>query len=161
MQHRPRSKDLATARAWIADGKISEASTLLRKCLERDPANAEVWFSMAQVARLAGDAGMALELIATALGRQPRKAEFLIEKATILAALGRVDEARSICERGLEFDRLNHDSHAALGRFHMLIGQREKAVLHLQAAARLRPDAAETFSLLGHILMDLGRWEEA
>ena len=155
------SKDVATARELINEGKLVEASTLLRRSLERDPANAEVWFLMAQVSRLAGDAPMALELIGTALARQSRKAEFLIEKAMILAALGRVVEARAICEGGLDLDKLNFESHVALGRYFISQGQSDNAVKHVRAAIKLRPNVAETYSLLGHILTEAGNWSEA
>ncbi|MBI2946241.1 MAG: tetratricopeptide repeat protein [Verrucomicrobia bacterium] len=154
-------EEIRTARELIRDGKLDEASTLLRRCLERDAANAEVWLLMAQVVRLAGDPKMALELIGTALSRQARRAEFLIEKAMILAALGRVAEARAICERGLDFDKLNFESHAALGRYHISLGQLDPAVRHLRAAIKLRPGIAETHSLLGHVLMDVGNWADA
>jgi len=156
-----KSRDISNARALIYDGKLDEASTLLRGCLQSDPANAEVWFLMAQVARLAGDPNMALELIGTALGRQPRKSEFLIEKGMILIALGRGAEARAICERGFDFDKLNCESHAALGRYHLAQGQPDSAVRHLRAAIQLQPRVAETHSLLGHVLMDAGHGAEA
>lgn len=161
MHQRPHAKTIASARDLIGEGKLTEASTLLRQCLERDPSNAEVWYLMAQIARLAGDAAMALELIGTALGQRQRKAEFLIEKASILAALGRAVEARAICESGLDLGRLNAEAHEALGRFWISQGQLEKACQHLQSATKLHPEVAETFSILGHVLMDLGRLEEA
>lgn len=154
-------KDLTTARELIDDGKIVEASALLRRCLERDPADTEVWFLMAQVSRLAGDPAMALELIGTALAQQRRKAEFLIEKGMILAALGRIVEARAICEGGLDSSKLNFDGHAALGRYHIAQGQLDKAAQHLRAAIKLRPNAAEPHCLLGHVLIDSGHWAEA
>jgi predicted O-linked N-acetylglucosamine transferase (SPINDLY family) len=156
-----KAKDIARARELINDGKLDEASTLLRAGLQNDPANAEVWFLMAQVARLAGDANMALELIGTALQRQSRKAEFLVEKAMILTALGRMAEARAICERSMDPGKLDFEGHAALGRYHLAQGQLDSAGRHLRAAIQLRPNVAEVHCLLGHVLMDAGNLAEA
>ncbi len=91
----------------LDDGRVVEGSALIRTRLSQDPHDAEALFLMAQVARIAGNLEIALGFLTSALGRQPNRCEFLVEKASVLDGLGRVKEAISAYRDVLYHDPRN------------------------------------------------------
>lgn len=161
MHDDPVPTDLAVARKLIEKGQLVEASNSLRALLESDPANAEAWFLMARLARLAGQLDMAAKMVATALASQPDTLEFLCEQAGILNELGQYERSAECHRRILRLDSGHFESHAALGRHHVEKGELQEAYRHLQAAAQLRPRDAEIYNLLGQVLLDAGVLDDA
>ncbi len=156
-----RPDDLAAARKLIDAGRLTEASSLLLELLEHSPAHPDAWFLMGQVARAAGKIQMAAKMVEAALARRSNSPEFLREHATILLDLGQKDQAAACHLRILELDPDNFDSNEALGRHYSANGQLNEAYRYLRSAARLRPNQAEIYNLLGQVLLDAGVLDEA
>ena len=91
-----------SARAVYLAGDIERAEALFVALAEEAPQHAEAWLHAAICAFKQGHVGPAYERVQAARKLAPADHEYLFQEAAIIAAMGRADEARAMCQRVLE-----------------------------------------------------------
>ncbi len=98
--------------------------------------------------------------IALKIGREDRLDQ-LFDEACTLHEAGLLDQAETLYYEILAADPAHSDSLHLLGLAEHQTGRVQRAVNHIEAAVRLRADAAHYRCNLGNALRDLGRLQEA
>ena len=146
---RQKPRDVAAIR-MLADigmrcGRLDEAETLLRYCLELAPEFHPARFSYAELLFGKLRYGKALGEIEAALAAEPGEPSYLLLKGAILAQSGRVDEALELFDRVLE--RYPGDAGIQLNRGRALqtAGRHADAVAAFRTALEIEPGLAEAW----------------
>jgi tetratricopeptide (TPR) repeat protein len=80
---------------------------------------------------------------------------------TLLADMGRTNEAMAHYQKALKLNPNNAEAHNNLGILLGKMGRTNEAMAHYQKALKLNPNFAEAYNDLGLLLMDMGRTDEA
>ena len=144
----------------IEDGGIVDASTKLREHLSSQPDDIKAYLLLAKIAKMIGNLELAGDLLAKALKTAPAAVHVLLAQGDVMMKLGREPEALRCFAKVLEIDSSNGEAHMALGRHYAGNFSFKEALHHLQLAAAVNP-TLEVNSLLGHVLVGLGRFDEA
>jgi tetratricopeptide (TPR) repeat protein len=142
-------------------GDAGTAATCYREALEIDPQFRLAAVSLGEVALTLGDAQAAARAFEVAL-EPPADPKAVRGTVSALESLGRIAEARRICEQILIREPDHAEAHATLG--YLLLKREydpEAALEHLDDALRLRPANSELHANRGIALHDLGRLDEA
>jgi protein O-GlcNAc transferase len=153
--------ELNQARAFLEQGLLNEAASILRSRVQRDASIAEDWFLMARIARLAGDLESAERMIDAAVELKSDQVEYWMEKGRVMTAFKGPLEAVAAYRRVLELDDDHFEAHSALGEIYSTRGQFQAALPHFERASRINPQSPDTQSQLGEILDRLGFGSEA
>jgi tetratricopeptide (TPR) repeat protein len=86
-------------------GDLVQARAALAEAVRLDPAFARAWYNLGLAQSALNEAGPALESLIRAETLEARDPMIPYARATILARLGRVNEARVAAQRALELDR--------------------------------------------------------
>ena len=95
------------------------------------------------------------------VGDSPRMAEPMVLLARSFANLGRLEEAKIWCEKGVSLDKLNPDSHSLLAAIYQELGLSEEPTASLKRAIYLDPGRIMAYFSLGHLLRQQGKLAEA
>ena len=103
----------------------------------------------------------ALELIASALPRNPRSADALANQALVLHRLGRGEEALESCDRALALRPEDAAILTSRGSILRQLKRFEGALASYDRALAIRPDSPEALNNRGNVLWQLERPDEA
>lgn len=141
---------LALGRSFIERGEFGKAVRELADAVERYPEHALLWYWLGSARSDAGDAAGALAALNRAIEIQPLSVDAIAKRASLLATLGRIDEAIADFTRVLDLDPVNHPkSWNNQGLLLLQTGQTDDAIESLETAVRLDPLMVEARLNLG------------
>ena len=142
-------------------GRLSEAEGLYRQILAIDPNNADGLHLLGVLAHETGHDEAAVDLIAKAITRNSRVADFHCNIGNALQGLGRLTEAKAHYRRAIRLNPNHAESHNNFGNALRGQGKLEEALREFRRALGVRPGYAEAHYNLGNTLLDQGRGDEA
>jgi Flp pilus assembly protein TadD len=83
-------------------GKLAEARRALEEAVKLDPQYAQAWYNLGLAHNALGNATLALDALLRAESIDAQSAQIPYARATILARMGRIEEARTAARRALE-----------------------------------------------------------
>ena len=90
---------------------MSQRIETLRSLIEQDPANSRFRYMLAMETANSGDLATAATVYEEVITRDPDYSAAYFHGGQTLEKLGRIDEARSFYQRGIEATTRNGDSH--------------------------------------------------
>jgi tetratricopeptide (TPR) repeat protein len=147
--------------ALLAEGRLEEADTNLRRAIELEPRLTEARLARAVVLRRRGALDEAQREVEAALEADPRNAGAFVTAGELAELQGDPGRARAFYEQALQ---RKPDAVRALERLALLeanAGQADRALAHVQQARRLRPDQRTIAISEAWVLERAGRHEEA
>jgi tetratricopeptide (TPR) repeat protein len=148
-------------RAWLETGEFAHAIASLRQAVALDATLAQAWLRMGAAFEKLGDAHSALAACQRAAAAEPGLAEAWFRAGALAHLMSRQDDAIAHFRRAAEagpatrFGRLGA-ARALLTKNHDVDAERV-----LQAAVAADPDDALALDLLGNLLVNWGRFDEA
>jgi predicted Zn-dependent protease len=142
-------------------GRFDEALDIARAITDKHPDLPVGYHSLARIARRRGQHAEALENLRAAAARASDDGWIKGEIAAVLRELGRLDEAQEIARAVADKWPDLPIGWRVLGAVARARGQREEALAHFQAAARI--DAGDLWNQIeiAALLRELGRLDEA
>ena len=140
---------------------MTRAEEVVRRALAADASRVEVHLALANIYRLTGRNGSAVEELRRVLAEQPTNDEARRRLGAIFESEGRNADALEQFEAAVDQRPtywLNHDQ---LGLFFYRSGRYEDAVRAFTRVTELYPDSAQSFQRLGVAYQALGRRAEA
>jgi len=150
---------LGIAYAGMNDKEKAEAH--YRKALELRPDYAEVMHNLGVLQLQQGTAAEQLESLAALLDAEPGNAGMRVEYARVLASEHRQEEAEREYRAALAQTPEPAPVRFALARIAYVRGDIAQALEHLMAAKAADPAFADTYDLLGLVLGEMQRLDEA
>lgn len=155
--HDPQMIGIAVA---LADGKLSEAETMLRQRLSQQPTDVAAIRLMAELAARIGRLGDSEKLLRRALDLAPGFTAARANLANVLYKQSRYEEAAKVLDEVLDRDPASPGNRnlmaATLGR----IGDYDEALKLYGELTETFPDHAKLQMSYGHMLKTVGRQEE-
>lgn len=160
---RPRDIDakLARARAHDAAGRGDKAAALYRQILKKDARHGGALHALGLMARQAGHATRAVQLLTRAADAAPEDPAVRCDLGNVLKALGRVDEAVVHHRRMAELCPDSPQALSNLGTTCAKAGQADQALDLLRRAVALDPGHAELRYNLGNVHLAAGNFADA
>lgn len=137
-------------------GQLTEAETLYRQVLQRNPQQVEALHFLGVLAAQHGQHEIATELIRRALDLNPQYADAWNNLGNVLTALKQPEEATDAYRRTIELSPANVSAYGNLGVILTQLGQIEEAVTACRQATTLAPGLAEGHFNLGTALLAQG-----
>ena len=147
--------------AWLETGDVANAIASLRSALTLDANLAHVWLSLAVAYERLGDARSAMTCYDRALGVQPSLAEAWFRSGALAQTLSRADDAIARFRRAGETGPTTRFGRLGAARALLTMNLDEQAERVLREAVAADPDDAAAHDLLGNLLSDWGRFDEA
>ncbi len=147
--------------AWLETGEFANAIACFRRALTLDAALADVWVSLGVAYERLGDARSAMTCYDRATGVQPSLAEAWFRSGALAHSLGRMDDAITRFRRANETGPTTRFGRLGAARALLTTNLDEDAERVLRDAVAVDPDNAVAHDLLGHLLADWGRFDEA
>jgi tetratricopeptide (TPR) repeat protein len=145
---------------WQQCGGYRDVETFYRRIITENP---DCWLAHNNLGNLLWRAGRPQEAVGhyeAALRLKPDFLESIINLADVLMQQGDLPAAAERYEQALQL-KPDFTGHLALARLWERLGRRSEAIVHLQAALRIKPDLASGHQLLGDLLTEAGRTQEA
>lgn len=158
---RPIQAELAQALAFHRAGDLTAAERGYRAVLGAAPEHADAQHLLGVLLHQLGRNGEAASLIAEAISRNGRVAEYHANLGLALHALDRLEEAEAAYRRALALREAFPEAHNSLGSALQDRGRLEEAVSHYRRALALRSDYADALTNLGTALRAMDRYGEA
>lgn len=147
--------------AWLQIGEFANAIASLRGALSLDQGLADAWLGLGIAYERSGDARSALTAYDRATGVQPASAEAWYRSGALAHTLGRMDDAIARFRRADEAGPQTRFGRLGAARALLMTDLDEAAERVLREAVAADPDNADAHDLLGHLLADWGRFDEA
>jgi tetratricopeptide (TPR) repeat protein len=141
--------------------QLDEAEKCFRRSIELEPRQPLVLADLAELVRLGGSSGEALELSKQALGLEPELVPALVTQAHALRAEGRHAEAVEPLKKAIELDPDDAWTLADLGDTLLMEGDADGALEVLDKALELAPDHVFALATKGQALRLLGMLDES
>ena len=129
--------------------------------MERDETLPEAQISLARALTIEWDWEGAERAYLRVLELNPGNADAELSYASVLANLGRLDEAEGHFRRARELDPMSPLVNAWLGQYLVLSGEPERAIEQLHHTLSLAPDFMNAHLFLGQAYLELGRDADA
>jgi protein O-GlcNAc transferase len=142
-------------------GRLQEAEEIYRDILKAVPNNFDCLHLLGVAQLQRGNYHDALQLIDTALSKNPRSAIACNNRGAALRAMGRLTDALSAFAAALALDPEYSDALSNQGAVLNELGRNEEALASYDKALAIKPDTAEALNNQGKILGELKRNEEA
>lgn len=149
-------------------GRAGEAKASFEQAVQIRPTYMDAWLALASVEIDADDLKTAEEHASKAFDLEPTNpkcrrvmADLQHLKANELARIGKMDEAEKAYQAGIQLDPGIPLLHAGLGMVYVATRRQEQALPELRLFAEQSPNDPQAYSLLAHVLIDLGRKAEA
>lgn len=127
----------------VAQEKLDDAESWLRKAVDADPEAAEYWNSLGEVLRLLGRCDEAVSAYRQAQALAPEAATIVNNLAVGLAGLGQAEEAKSCFRRAIELDPADPHPYSNLGVVLEFEGKDEEALRCYEKALKCKHDFLE------------------
>jgi tetratricopeptide (TPR) repeat protein len=147
--------------AWLEAGEFANAIASLRNVLAFDQTRADVWLSLAIAYERQGDARSALTAYDRTTGVQPSFTEAWYRSGALAHTLGRMDDAIARFRRAEETGPRTRYGRLGAARALLTTNFDHDAERVLREAVAEDPDNAIAHDLLGHLMADWGRFDEA
>ena len=148
-------------RAWLDTGEFAKAIACLRCALTLDAALADVWVSLGIAYERSGDGRSAMTAYDRATGVQPALAEAWFRSGALAHTLGRMDDAIVRFRRADDSGPQTRFGRLGAARALLTLNLDRDAECVLREAVAVEPDNAVAHDLLGHLLANWGRFDEA
>lgn len=145
----------------VADSVVPRAREAARRALELDPELAEAHASMGALHVYRKDGPAMLWEFERAAELKPSYAQGRLWLGYFRVVLGRLDEGLPELVRAAQLDPLSSVIRADLALSYVFADSLEKALREARRAEELQPDFAFAIHVVGVVLSDLGRQEEA
>lgn len=142
-------------------GRIDQALYCWQRVLELEPEYLGVRERIAHCYRLQGKLDEARELYLEELRSDPGNTDLLMQLAELCLQTNDADAAAAKLEQILELVPDHPGAQLALGKIRVLQGKPETGLEHLDEAARLGAEDADTCSWAGEALLRMGKFPEA
>jgi tetratricopeptide (TPR) repeat protein len=142
-------------------GDLARAEQVYRQLLQRQPADARVWYFLAALCQVQGRLTEAIEYFQQALRLAPQFAEAEHDLAIAYLLAHQPTLAEPHLRRALELKPDFANAHNNLGIFLTEQGKLEEALSHFRESVRLQPESPDFHRGLGSVLRNLGRLDEA
>ena len=149
---------LQEALAQHQSGRLDEAVTQYRRCLERAPEDAGVWANLGIALKVLGDLNDALEACGRAAALDASNANAHNNLGIVQMAMGRLVEATQSYRRALAIDPKFHECWTNLGLAQSALGNPEAAADSFRAVLRLQPDYTEALVQLIYHALQICDW---
>jgi tetratricopeptide (TPR) repeat protein len=151
----------ALGRAWLEMGELANAIGSLRSAVSLDAAMVDAWLDLGTAYERAGDPRSALTCYDRATAVQPSFAQAWFRSAELAQSLGRTDDAIARFQRATEAGPTTRFGRQGAARALLAMNHDQKAEAVLREAIAVDPDDAVSQDLLGHLLSNWGRFDEA
>jgi uncharacterized protein (TIGR02466 family) len=142
-------------------GRLDEAVSAYRRCLELQPAFAQAQVNLGSALEALGRQEDAADAYQAAIKIDPAMAGAHLSLGGVLEDQGRLDEAVTAYRTAVELQPSFAEAHYNLGGALRALGHLEDSVAAYGRAIALRPNLAQAHSNLGYVLQELGRIDEA
>ena len=142
-------------------GKLKEAEYCYQLVLRDNPEHPEALNLLGTLASKAKNHGIAIECLTKAVNAQPKNVYYRNNLGFCLNSARRAREAIPHFEKAIAVDPRMVEPLMGLAHSHRLLGEGEEAERTYRRALVLAPDNNRLKSLLGEVLIDLGRIKEA
>jgi tetratricopeptide (TPR) repeat protein len=164
--HQPAADRLVQAAAAdLANGRVTQAASLLEQALRADPRHKMALTKQAELALIDKDPQRALALTDTVLAIEPHFAPAWHQRAAAFWSAGRQTEALQAARKAVDIQPPNPEFRLRLARFGAWTGHgtdTRNALAPLLAAERHDPvNHAAALSMLGELAIAEGRFDEA
>jgi len=160
-----RPNDAATVsdlgRACLETGDLARAIDTLRQAVSLDGKLVDAWLRLGLAYERAGDARSAMTCYDRATSVQPSFAEAWLRSGELAHAQGRLDDAIVRFRRAQQADPDSRFGWLGCARAFLTRNLDAEAELALQKAIAADPGNADAHELLGHLLSNWGRFDEA
>ncbi len=136
----------------LAQGRASDAATLLRHAITQDPAVPAFHRTLALACRAQGDLAGAKAAYESALRLEPDDVPTLVKLGTVCTKLGHLGDARQSLDDAVRASPQFAEAHLRQGELYLEEGSPARAVEACRHAARLEPGAARAHVALGWAL---------
>ena len=147
--------------ACLESGDFTNALACFRQALSLDQSLAGAWVDLGRTYESLGDARSALTAYDRATGVQPSLAEAWFRSGSLAHSLGRMDDAIARFRRADEVAPQTRFGRLGAARALLTTNRDQEAERVLREAVAADPDNAIAHDLLGHLLADWGRFDEA
>jgi len=142
-------------------GRRTEADSIYREILARDPTHAEALHRLGQIAKQEGQLPQAAELMQRAIAADGARASYHCHLGIVLCELGRITEAEASLRTALALEPHDADALNQLGTALYLQNRCPEAEVSYREALRLHPDHPMTLNNLGNALRGQRQYAEA
>ena len=142
-------------------GRLSEAETLYRRVLERDPDNARAMHFLGVLAHQVGRNDVAADLIARSIAIDPTVPACYANLTVVLQALGRLEKAVECGRRAIDLAPGAALGYINLGAALQAAGHMDEAMRCYERGIALDPAQPDAHKYLGVALATAGRLREA
>jgi tetratricopeptide (TPR) repeat protein len=147
--------------AWLEVGESARAIASFRDALSLDQRSPDAWLGLAMAYETVGDAGSAMTAYDRATSVQPTFAQAWFRSGALAHTLGRIDDAIARFRRAQDAAPTDRFGRLGAARALLTVNRDEEAERVLREAVAADPDNAIAHDLLGHVLADWGRFDEA
>ena len=142
-------------------GRLSEAETIYRGILSREPTHADALHLLGAIALQSGKLDASIELIQRAISVKPAAPNYLSNLGKALREKGQFDESIAACGRAIALKPDFFEAHNNLGCALLSKGEIDAAIAAYQEAVRLKPSSAEAHCNLSNALQAKGLLDES
>ncbi len=141
--------------------RLPEAMESYRKVLAIDPANVQARFNLGCIYLQMKQFDETLECMDQVVERAPEIPEPHNNRGTALLRLGRYAEAVAAFSRALELNPQSAEAYNNRGEAQLQLRNLESALADVSRAIELRPQQGESRFLMGRLLREMKRYDEA
>ncbi|MBT3887304.1 MAG: glycosyltransferase family protein [Rhodospirillaceae bacterium] len=142
-------------------GDVDGAVGIYRELVELEPENGDLWHLLGVAVHQKGNAGLAAELIETAISLNAEAPDYYANLAMVRRAMDDDDAAETALRRAIDIDPGHARSHSNLAGVLRSRGDFSGALAAAETAVALNADDAEAHNNLGNALKDGGRTMDA
>jgi tetratricopeptide (TPR) repeat protein len=170
LKHKPDAHETHYRRGLILGAKArmisredyeQPAEEALKRAIELKRDEPAYWTGLAEFRAVMGKEDDALKTYGEALEVIPNSADLLIDYASLLGRLRRVDEARERLEAAIRAEPENPAGQMAMARYLFARGKLDECLAAIEKAKAIAPDRHEPYELAFTTLRRKARYEEA
>jgi tetratricopeptide (TPR) repeat protein len=148
-------------RSLINEKRYREGIAELKKAIELDPQNIQIYVELARAHYAAGDLITTEATLNQALSVNPRSTEAMLALGDFRTTTGKLDQAEMIYKKALEMDTQNDSIYIRLTDIYQRQNKLADAEATLQKLATNKPQDDGPHIRLGDFLMSIGKLEKA
>jgi protein O-GlcNAc transferase len=153
--------ELQKAIRYHRSGQLPKAESIYKKILHADPNHSDALHLLGFMAHQVGNNGVAVDLLKSAVGNNPKSPVFICHLGDALKDLGRHSEAVSWYQKALELEPHYAEAYNNMGSAFHDTGQVGEAGLCYRKALELNPNYDHALNNMGNVSQDLGKTKKA